>query len=101
MRALCTRPCAGALVQVLLPCAGALRVHTLCRCSYPNPGRVQVLFDKETNTIVSNESLDIWRILDSSFQVTLRARVGIGVGFGFSGLGSRVRVRLGCDSSIQ
>jgi len=27
-----------------------------------------VLFDKETNTIVSNESLDIWRILDSSFQ---------------------------------
>ena len=60
--------------------------------------RVQVLFDKETNTIVSNESLDIWRILDSSFQVTVRARVGIGVGFGFSGLGSRVRVRLGFDS---
>merc|ERR1719421_1380303 len=27
-----------------------------------------VLFDKETNTIVSNESLDIWRILDSAFQ---------------------------------
>ena len=84
-------PCAGALVQVLLPCAGALRVHTLCRCSYPNPGRVQVLFDKETNTIVSNESLDIWRILDSAFQVTLTARagigVGIGVGFGFLGLG--------------
>ena len=52
---------------------------------------MQVLFDKETNTIVSNESLDIWRILDSSFQATLRARVGIGagigVGFGFSGLG--------------
>ena len=66
-------------------------MHTLCRCSYPNPGRVQVLFDKETNTIVSNESLDIWRILDSAFQVTLRARagigVGIGVGFGFLGLG--------------
>ena len=39
--------------------------------------RVQVLFDKETNTIVSNESLDIWRILDSSFQVTVRSRVGI------------------------
>ena len=76
-------------------------MHTLCRCSYPNPGRVQVLFDKETNTIVSNESLDIWRILDSSFQVTVRSRVGIGVGFGFSGLGSRVRVRLGLDSSIQ
>ena len=49
--------------------------------------RVQVFFDKETNTIVSNESLDIWRILDSSFQVTVRARVGTGVGFGFLGLG--------------
>ena len=49
---------------------------------------LQVLFDKETNTIVSNESLDIWRILDSSFQVTVRARVGTaGVGFGFLGLG--------------
>lgn len=48
---------------------------------------MQVFFDKETNTIVSNESLDIWRILDSSFQVTVRARVGTGVGFGFLGLG--------------
>ena len=54
-------------------------MHTLCRCAHPDPGRAQVLFDKETDTIVSNESLDIWRILDSAFQVTLRARVGIGV----------------------
>lgn len=62
---------------------------------------MQVLFDKETNTIVSNESRDIWRILDTSFQVTVRARVGTGVGFGFLGLGCSVRVRFRFDSSIQ